>query len=63
VCRGSAFVSIWREARVVSVDLDPKALEANNLSESDVVTAMSMVLNFPERTAKIGGKEVPIHPF
>jgi len=36
--------------RVVSVDLDPKALEANNLVESDVVTAMSTgSLTFPER--------------
>src|SRR5438132_9182641 len=47
--------------RVVSVDLDPKALEANNLVESDVVTAMSTgSLTFPSGTAKIGGKEVPI---
>src|SRR5439155_1668143 len=46
---------------VVSVDLDPKALEANNLVESDVVTAMSTgSLTFPSGTAKIGGKEVPI---
>jgi multidrug efflux pump subunit AcrB len=47
--------------RVVSVDLDLKALEANNLVESDVVTAMSTgSLTFPSGTAKIGGKEVPI---
>jgi multidrug efflux pump subunit AcrB len=47
--------------RVVSVDLDLKALEANNLVESDVVTAMSAgSLTFPSGTAKIGGKEVPI---
>jgi multidrug efflux pump subunit AcrB len=47
--------------RVVSVDLDPKALEANNLVESDVVTAMSTgSLTFPSGTAKIGGKEVPV---
>ncbi|HVI77729.1 MAG TPA: efflux RND transporter permease subunit, partial [Candidatus Acidoferrum sp.] len=47
--------------RVVSVDLDLKALEANNLVESDVVTAVSNgSLTFPSGTAKIGGKEVPI---
>src|SRR6266581_2460757 len=47
--------------RVVSVDLNPAALEANNLVESDVVTAMSTgSLTFPSGTAKIGGKEVPI---
>src|SRR6266446_368945 len=47
--------------RVVSVDLDPKALEANNLVQSDVVTAVSNgSLTFPSGTAKIGGKEVPI---
>jgi multidrug efflux pump subunit AcrB len=47
--------------RVVSVDLDLKALEANNLVESDVVTAMSTgSLTFPSGTAKIGGKEVPV---
>jgi multidrug efflux pump subunit AcrB len=47
--------------RVVSVDLDLKALEANNLVESDVVTAISNgSLTFPSGTAKIGGKEVPI---
>jgi multidrug efflux pump subunit AcrB len=47
--------------RVVSVDLDLKALEANNVVESDVVTAISNgSLTFPSGTAKIGGKEVPI---
>jgi len=47
--------------RVVSVDLDLQALEANNLVESDVVTAISNgSLTFPSGTAKIGGKEVPI---
>src|SRR5438270_9070724 len=47
--------------RVVSVDLDLKALEANNLVESDVVTAVSNgSLTFPSGTAKIGGKEEPI---
>ena len=47
--------------RVVSVDLDPKALEANNLVESDVVTAISNgALTYPSGVAKIGGKEVPI---
>jgi multidrug efflux pump subunit AcrB len=47
--------------RVVSVDLDLKALEANNLVDSDVVTAISNgSLTYPSGTAKIGGKEVPI---
>src|SRR6266446_3184341 len=47
--------------RVVSVDLDLKALEANNLVESDIVTAISNgSLTYPSGTAKIGGKEVPI---
>src|SRR5256886_13137737 len=47
--------------RVVSVDLDLKALEANNLVESDIVTAISNgSLTYPSGTAKIGGQEVPI---
>ena len=47
--------------RVVSVDLDQKALEANNLVASDVVTAISNgALTYPSGVAKIGGKEVPI---
>jgi len=47
--------------RVVSVDLDLKALEANNLVASDVVTAISNgALTYPSGVAKIGGKEVPI---
>ena len=47
--------------RVVSVDLDPKAIEANNIVQSDVVNAVtSGALTFPSGVAKIGGKEVPI---
>jgi multidrug efflux pump subunit AcrB len=47
--------------RVVSVDLDLKALEANNLVQTDVVTALSNgFLTYPSGVAKIGGKEVPI---
>jgi multidrug efflux pump subunit AcrB len=47
--------------RVVSVDLDPKAIQANNIIQSDVVTAISNgALTFPSGIAKIGGKEVPI---
>src|SRR5213594_1181961 len=47
--------------RVVSVDLDPKAIEANNIIQSNVVTAItSGALTFPSGIAKIGGKEVPI---
>ena len=47
--------------RVVSVDLDPKATEANNIVQSDVVSAItSGALTYPSGVAKIGGKEVPI---
>jgi multidrug efflux pump subunit AcrB len=47
--------------RVVSVDLDPKAIEANNIVQSDVVSAISSgALTYPSGVAKIGGKEVPI---
>ena len=47
--------------RVISVDLDLKALESKNLVESDVVTAISNgALTYPSGVAKIGGKEVPI---
>src|SRR5947207_5241575 len=47
--------------RVVSVDLDPKAIEANNIIQSDVVSAISSgALTYPSGVAKIGGKEVPI---
>src|SRR5436190_11072942 len=47
--------------RVVSVDLDLKALERQNLSAQDVVTAISAQnLVFPSGTAKIGINEYPI---
>jgi multidrug efflux pump subunit AcrB len=47
--------------RVISIDLDQKALEAKNLVASDVVTAISNgALTYPSGVAKIGGKEVPI---
>src|SRR5271170_7304743 len=47
--------------RVVSVDLDPKALEAQNLSEQNVVDAISSQnLVFPSGTAKVGGNEYPV---
>ena len=47
--------------RVVSVDLDAKAIEANDILQSDVVTAVSNgALTYPSGVAKIGGKEVPI---
>jgi multidrug efflux pump subunit AcrB len=47
--------------RVISVDLDLKALESKNLVASDVVTAISNgALTYPSGVAKIGGKEVPI---
>src|SRR5882757_3039412 len=47
--------------RVVSVDLDPKALKAQNIAQSEVVTALSTQnLVFPSGTAKIDGNEYPI---
>ena len=47
--------------RVVSVDLDLKALKRQNLSAQDVVTAISAQnLVFPSGTAKIGANEYPI---
>src|SRR6201993_3157354 len=47
--------------RVISVDLDPKALKAQNLSQQDVVNALSTQnLVFPSGTAKIGANEYPI---
>jgi len=47
--------------RVVSVDLDPKALEAQNISQQDVVNALiTQNLVFPSGTAKIGANEYPI---
>jgi len=47
--------------RVVSVDLDLKALERQNLSAQDVVNAISAQnLVFPSGTAKIGVNEYPI---
>ena len=47
--------------RVVSVDLDVKALEAQNLSEQDVANAISVQnLVYPSGTAKIGANEYPI---
>src|SRR6266404_6122916 len=47
--------------RVVQVDLNPKALKAQNLSQQEVVTALTLQnLVFPSGTAKIGGNEYPI---
>ncbi|MDB6028979.1 MAG: cation/multidrug efflux pump, partial [Verrucomicrobiales bacterium] len=49
------------KVRVVSVDLDLKSLEANNLAPSDVVTALNAQnLVFPSGTAKIGTAEYSI---
>jgi multidrug efflux pump subunit AcrB len=49
------------KVRVISVDLDPKALEAQNLSEQDVVDALSSQnLVFPSGTAKVGANEYPV---
>ncbi len=47
--------------RVVSVDLDPKRLEAQNISQQEVVNALTTQnLVFPSGTAKIGANEYPI---
>ena len=47
--------------RLVSVDLDMKALESKNLSSQDVVTAISnQNIVFPSGTAKIGTKQYPV---
>src|SRR3989441_1423308 len=47
--------------RVISVDLDPKALKAQNLSPQEVVNALiTQNLVFPSGTAKIGANEYPI---
>src|SRR5881296_2235638 len=47
--------------RVISVDLSVKELEAQNLSQSDVVNALTMQnLVYPSGTAKIGANEYPI---
>ncbi len=47
--------------RVVSVDLDLKALERQNLAAQDVVNAISAQnLVYPSGTAKIGANEYPI---
>ena len=47
--------------RVISVDLSVKALEAQNLSQQDVVNALTMQnLVYPSGTAKIGANEYPI---
>ncbi|HWY32790.1 MAG TPA: efflux RND transporter permease subunit, partial [Candidatus Acidoferrum sp.] len=47
--------------RVISVDLDPKALEAQNVSEQFVADAISSQnLVYPSGTAKIGNNAYPI---
>jgi multidrug efflux pump subunit AcrB len=47
--------------RVISVDLDPKALEAQNISEQAVADAISAQnLVYPSGTAKIGNNTYPI---
>jgi multidrug efflux pump subunit AcrB len=47
--------------RVIAVDLNPAALKAQNLSQSDVVNALiTQNLVFPSGTAKIGANEYPI---
>ncbi|MEJ0091674.1 MAG: efflux RND transporter permease subunit [Limisphaerales bacterium] len=47
--------------RVIQVDLNNKALEAQNLSQSDVVAALTTQnLVYPSGTAKIGSHEYPI---
>jgi len=47
--------------RVVSVDLDLNALKAQNISQQDVVNALSTQnLVYPSGTAKIGANEYPV---
>src|SRR5436190_3145685 len=47
--------------RLVSVDLDMRALESNNLSSQDVVAAISnQNIVFPSGNAKIGAKQYPV---
>jgi multidrug efflux pump subunit AcrB len=50
------------KVKVVSVDLDLKGLEANNLAPSDVLTALSAQnLVLPNGTAKIGDTEYDVY--
>src|SRR5712672_3355727 len=50
------------KVKVVSVDLDLKGLEANNLAPSDVITALSAQnLVLPNGTAKIGDTEYDVY--
>jgi multidrug efflux pump subunit AcrB len=47
--------------RLVSVDLDPRKLQAKNLTQADVTTAISnQALVFPSGTTKFGEKQYPI---
>jgi multidrug efflux pump subunit AcrB len=47
--------------RLVSVDLDPRKLQAKNLTQTDVTTAISnQALVFPSGTTKFGEKQYPI---
>jgi len=49
------------KVKVVSVDLDLKALQANNIAPSDVVTAINAQnVVFPSGTAKIGATEYDV---
>ncbi|EEF58915.1 efflux RND transporter permease subunit [Pedosphaera parvula] len=49
------------KVKVVSVDLDLKALQANNIAPSDVVTAIGQQnVVFPSGTAKIGATEYDV---
>jgi multidrug efflux pump subunit AcrB len=49
------------KSRQVMVDLDPKALQGNGLSASDVVTAVSAQnLVLPSGSAKIGSRDYPV---
>jgi len=50
------------KVRVVSVDLDLKGLEANNLAPSDVIAALNAEnLVLPSGTAKIGATEYDVN--
>ncbi|MDB6126927.1 MAG: cation/multidrug efflux pump, partial [Verrucomicrobia bacterium] len=57
---GIPFPYVGRQ-RIVAVDLDPQALKAQNIAQSEVINALSAQnLVFPSGTAKIGGNEYPI---
>ena len=56
--QGATSRAVWRTAAADPVDLDPRALYAQGLSASDVVTAInSQNLILPSGSIKIGAQE------